>query len=299
MLISASKYPPLGFFTSLQIDNPVSWEGFCWIEQKLGREGCWVSEQQGADSERVVDPRSEKWLLDASLPGPDVTCSQITLRWGTKTQWKAEGWGGGLPSHPLPVCSAVAPGKCRSLCVWKCVRWTRGGWRGGGERRSVSTPSCITGWRTGGSSSWLNFLLHLCLSHPDRRGSAERCALLGWMQTRWKGARWGGDTGLSSSPPPPTPPHLPPSLWSGVCVCISVCHVWVRVKQVGGPSADREAPRDEAALSRLRYVTDFSSLHHSQPDLPQQQSARVGRWDEGRLWLISRWIVSYPCVFMW
>lgn len=53
----------------------------------------------------------------------------------------------------------------------------------------------------------------------------------------------------------------------------AVC-VGERTKQVGFPSADCEPAQEEAALSRLRYVTDLSS--HTSPHIPALLTECVG-----------------------
>lgn len=75
-----------------------------------------------------------------------------------------------------------------------------------------------------------------------------------------------------------------------VCQCVFAVCVGERAEQVGSPSVDCEPAQEEAALSRLRYVTDLSS--HTSPHIPALlpecvgrcvcfQGAKLGCWEGG------------------
>lgn len=242
------------------------------------------------------------WMLPCISDGPDVTCSGPVMIVKIRTPSPcgscasealrpSGGEGRRVPPRCLPVCATrICSFFGRMLAIARvcvCARvW--------GECVSVRDRAPALFF----FSFHLNLLLLLCLSTSnlaarDLRG--RRCALCFWREEEgewgWSGW-WRDERGQvrrrHRSAPflfPPSPSlslllSLPLSLWRGVCACL-LC-VLERESETGRlcfSRLDCEPAQEEAALSRLRYVTELSS--HAFPQYLRHVGRFVIEWKTG------------------
>lgn len=227
------------------------------------------------------------WMLPCISDGPDVTCQDsqnknpnsmwLLRQWGTKTQWR----GGKAGAPPLPACLRYTnlqflwshAGDSTCVCVEECGESV---WVWETEPLLPSQPSASAPSLHLQSCCARSRRTEVCVVFLKGRGGGVGVVR---MMMRWKGP---GEEETQECPFPLSPfsfsllLSLPLSLSVTWCV-FAVCER-ERVKQVGYASADWTVNlQEEAALSRLRYVTQLSS--HAFPEYPRHV---------GDLWLSER-----------
>lgn len=245
------------------------------------------------------------WMLPCISDGPDVTCSGPVMIVKIRTPspcgscaseaLRPSGGEGRRVPPPLPACLRYTnlqflwshAGDSTCVCVCKSV-----GRVCECERQSPCTLFF---------PFHLNLLLLLCLSTSnlaarDLRG--RRCALCFWREEEgeWGWSGWWRDergqvrrragVPLSSFPllllSLSCSRFLSLSLSVTWCVCVFAVCVWERETETGRlcfSRLDCEPAQEEAALSRLRYVTELSS--HAFPQYLRHVGRFVIEWKTG------------------
>lgn len=245
------------------------------------------------------------WMLPCISDGPDVTCSGpvriVKIRTPTPCGSCASealrpsgGEGRRVPPPPLPACLRYTnlqflwshAGDSTCVCVQECGEsvWV---WETEPLHSFFSLPSQP-------SASALSLHLQSCCTRSRR---TEVCVVflkgrgggvgVVRMMTRWKGP---GEEETQECPFP-LPPFsfslslllslpLSLSLWRGVCACLlCVCERESETGRLCFSRLDCEPAQEEAALSRLRYVTELSS--HAFPEYLRHVGRFVIEWKTG------------------
>lgn len=214
----------------------------------------------------------------------------ILRQWGTKTQWRGGKAGG--PPCCLPVCATrICSFFGRMLAIARVCVCKSVGRVCECERQS---PCTLFSLPSQPSASALSLHLQSCCARSKRtevcivflKGRGGGVGVVR-MMTRWKGP---GEEETQECPFPLSPFSFSLSLALAsslsLCdvVCVRVCCVCVREREsetgrLCFSRLDCEPAQEEAALSRLRYVTELSS--HAFPQYLRHVGRFVIEWKTG------------------
>lgn len=246
------------------------------------------------------------WMLPCISDGPDVTCSGPVMIVKIRTPSPC----GSCASEALRPSGGegrrVPPPRCLPVCATRICSFF--GRMLAIARVCVCVQECgesVWVWETEPlhsffflpsqpSASALSLHLQSCCTRSKR---TEVCVVflkgrgggvgVVRMMTRWKGP---GEEETQECPFPLSPfsfslslalaSSLSLSLWRGVCACLlCVCERESETGRLCFSRLDCEPAQEEAALSRLRYVTELSS--HAFPQYLRHVGRFVIEWKTG------------------